>query len=318
MAGDAFADALRGKRILITGVAGFVGQRLAARLAGAGLEFVGTYHRMQPPEKNGGTWKRVDITDGNAVRSLVRETRPQIVFHLAARLGAERSYDFAEQAIAVNFLGTHSLITALGRGVPEVERLILLGSSEEYGMNDALPYTEEMPARPVSPYSASKAAATHFAVLYHELFELPVVVLRPFIIYGPGQPPGMMLPSLIRAALADEEFPMTPGEQTRDFIHVDDVVACLLAAAIEPGAIGEIFNVCSGEEHTILDVAERVVKMVGRGRLRPGALPYRQNELWRLVGSREKAERLLGWAPRIGLDEGLGRTIEWYRLKSTD
>jgi UDP-glucose 4-epimerase len=159
-----------------------------------------------------------------------------------------------------------------------------------------------------------KAAVTQCALLYHRLFALPVVVLRPFIVYGPGQRDGMMLPALLKTLAQGQEFALTPGEQTRDFVYVDDVVDALIAAAVRNGAAGEVFNVCSGEERRIRDVAELAVRIAGASpsRLKIGALPYRENEVWRLVGSNRKARALLGWSPRVQLEDGLQRTWEAF------
>jgi UDP-glucose 4-epimerase len=323
VASDAWLEPLRGSRILVTGGAGFLGSHLVRRLSAAGIPCTALVHAGPTPAPGGPhgavAWVRRDLTVSQEVDALVAKVRPEIVFHLAAVVGGERSLDFADRVLRVNLVATHDLLRALGGPQPDVaggvRRIVLVGSGEEYGRQESLPCTEELPARPVSPYSASKAATTQFALLYQRLFGLPVVVLRPFVVYGPGQRPGMMLPSLLRALVAGREFPLTAGEQTRDFVHVDDVIDCLLAAAGAGGVEGEIFNVCSGEERSIREVAEIAARLAGvdAAILRFGAVPYRDNEVWRLVGSNEKAGSILGWSPRVGLEEGLLRTLDAYR-----
>jgi UDP-glucose 4-epimerase len=309
-------EQLRGRRILVTGGTGFIGRRLVQRLEQAGIAFTGVAHETPPPDAGpaGARWIRLDLADAAALESLVSAMQPEIVFHLAGVAGAERTLEFAERAVRGNFVVTHHLLTALGRSA-RPQRIVLVGSSEEYGRQESLPCTEDMATRPVSPYSASKAAVTQFALLYHELFGLPVVVLRPFVVYGPGQQPGMMVPALMHALAHGEAFPMTAGEQTRDFVHVDDVVDALVAAAVADGAAGQVFNVCSGAEHSIREVAEMVARLAGAAAdaLRIGALPYRQNEVWRLVGSNDKARSMLDWSPRVRLEDGLRRTWDAYR-----
>lgn len=308
-------EALRGRRVLVTGGSGFLGSHLVRRLEKARIPYTAVLHDRPAPEPgaDGDHWVRLDLSNAAAVESLVSAARPEIVFHLAGIRGAERTLEFAERAIRGNFLVSQHLLSALGRSA-RPQRIVLIGTSEEYGRQETIPYTEDLPARPVSPYSASKAAVTQFALLYHQLFGMPVVLLRPFVVYGPGQAPGMLIPSLMEAFVRGEPFAMTEGEQTRDFVYVDDVVDAMVAAAVADGAAGEIFNVCSGEEHPIREVAEEAARVAGAAddALRIGALPYRQNEVWRLVGSNDKACRVLGWSPRVRLEDGLRRTWNAY------
>lgn len=307
--------ALDDRRVLLTGATGFLGRHVLRALRAAGAAVCATHLPSEHPQfESGVSGISLDITDHDALRALFEELQPDTIVHCAAHMGSERSYAFAETAMRVNFLATHSMLLAAGDGIAGLRRIVLIGSAEEYGDATEIPLHEDMPARPVSPYSASKAAVTQSAILYHTLFGLPVTVLRPFIIYGPEQAPWMMLPQLIRHAHDGRDFPMTPGEQTRDFVYVEDVArAILLAIAVEE-ASGQIFNICSGEERSIRSVAEETVRLMGNPvRLDIGALPYRSNEAMRLVGSNDKARRILGWTSRIPFDEGLVRTIDWYR-----
>lgn len=313
-------------RVLVTGGAGFLGRHVIALLNDAGVTPVATVlPGEEPPARldrgDGQTpcaldaeWRHLDLTDAVATRELLRDCEPHAILHLAAHISGERSYENAETAFRVNLAATHDLLMAAGTLLPGLRRFVLIGSAEEYGNAPSLPITEDEPIAPISPYSASKAAATQFALLYHRLFELPVTVLRPFIVYGPGQSPAMMLPQLISTALRGENFPMTPGEQTRDFVYVGDAADAVLRAAFSPAAIGEVFNICSGVEHSILSVARQILEaMESNIQLLAGALPYRANEAMRLVGSPEKARRLLGWIPRIELPDGVRRTITSFR-----
>ena len=316
-------------RVLVTGGAGFLGRHVLAMLNDTGVRPVATRlpHETPPtrvpaapgdsPAPLDADWRMLDLTDADAMRTLLRDCAPQYILHLAARMSGERSYTYAGEAFRANLTVTHALMCAAGTLCSGLERLVLIGSAEEYGNAPVLPITEDEPTAPISPYSASKAAATQYALLYHRLFGLPVTVLRPFIMYGPEQSTAMMLPQLIATALRGEDFPMTPGEQTRDFIHVGDVADAVLRAAVTPAAVGEVFNICSGTERSILSVAQQVLAVMESGtRLLVGAIPYRSNEAMRLVGNPDKAHRLLGWTPRIELAEGLRRTIASFRQQT--
>jgi UDP-glucose 4-epimerase len=307
------STSLAGRRVLVTGGSGFIGRHLIDRLAGDRVQLFATSRTPVPSSDAAVSWLALDLADTESIRTAVRAARPDVVFHLAARLGAERTLEFSETALRENVLGTHSFLAALHEQNPAIDRIVVAGSGEEYGRCDTLPITEETPLRPVSPYSLSKAAASQLALTYASLFGMPVTVVRPFVVYGPEQSPAMMLPTLIRTLVSEGEFAMTAGAQTRDFVYVDDVVDGLLAAASSKHAVGEAFNLCSGEERSILDVAELAQSLAGQGVLRAGAIPYRENEAWRLYGSNEKAERLLEWKPRTTLEHGLEKTIEWYR-----
>ncbi len=306
-----------GKHTLVTGGTGFVGGHLLHHLQDLRCSVTATsFGDAKSDIEQGVEWRDIDLSDLNAVQMLVKEVQPQIVFHLGALLGAERSYEFAERAIATNVLGTHNLLSSLGTYCTQLERIVLMGTSEEYGSGKNIPFTEDQPMKPVSPYSASKAAATQFALLYYELFQLPVVILRPFIIYGPGQSPKMMIPELIKYGIEGKDFEMTKGEQTRDFLYVDDLIESLLLAATSPDAVGEIINVCSGTERSIREVAELVHRLMNsKMKLLIGSRPYRENEVWRLYGSNDKAKKLLGWQPNISFKDGLMKTISWYRTQ---
>ncbi len=309
---------LAGKRVLVTGGSGFIGRHLLRALERDGARVHATCRSSaeSATSDSHADWLRLDLAERSSIFAAVQASQPDVVFHLAARIGADRSLAFSELALRENVMGTHLLLAALAERKPAVERIVVLGSGEEYGRSETLPITEEQPLRPISPYSLSKAASSQLALTYADLYELPVAVVRPFIVYGPGQSTAMMLPNLIDTLTAGREFRMTMGEQTRDFIFVEDLIDGLLAAASSDGAIGEAFNLCSGQEQSIRHVAEMARNMIGEGKLLPGALPYRDNEVWRLVGTNEKARRVLQWTPRTTLEEGLGKAIEWYRHRS--
>ncbi|RLG23273.1 NAD(P)-dependent oxidoreductase, partial [Methanosarcinales archaeon] len=141
-------------------------------------------------------------------------------------------------------------------------------------------------------------------------YGLPVVTVRPFQVYGPGQPEHTLVPAAIRAALGGEDFPMTPGQQARDFIYVEDVVDGVVTAATAPGVEGRSLDLGTGQAHTVRQVVERVWAMTGApGRILLGALPYRVGEVMHLSADADRTARLTGWRARVGLEEGLRRTI---------
>ncbi|MEW6214096.1 MAG: NAD-dependent epimerase/dehydratase family protein, partial [Nitrospirota bacterium] len=241
------------------------------------------------------------------------DSRPQILFHLAALKDVRRDLELIEPMIDINIKGTMNLLRGVIEEKITLECFINTGSSEEYGDGSA-PFNESQREIPVSPYSASKVAATYFCQMLYKTLKLPIVTLRPFLTYGPYQDTDMFIPSLIHHCLEGKDFPMTEGDQTREFTYIDDIVEAYLLAAGCPQAVGEVINIGNGIEYRIKDIAERIVSMMGNPiRLLIGALPKRHGETKHSFCSDEKAKNLLGWFPKIGLNEGLERTINWYK-----
>ena len=311
---------LGGARVFITGANGFIGSHLARRLYGQGAELG---FLLRP---GGTTASIVDmlpgaqicsgtVSDNARLKAFLDDFRPDFVFHLAAYTGVARDLAHADDAVNTNFIGTINLLRALEGST--VRAIVASGTCEEYGDAEP-PFHEDMPPRPASPYSASKAAMTSWCQMAHRLTGLPISVVRPFLCYGPGQSLNRPIPQVICTALEGRDLPMTRGTQTRDLTHVTDMVDGYLRAATTPAAIGEIINLGTGIEHRIRDVFEKIYALAGgRGRLKVGELPDRVSEVWRSVSATKKAREILGWQAGIGLDEGLAETVAWYREQNS-
>ncbi|MCB0218485.1 MAG: NAD-dependent epimerase/dehydratase family protein [Chrysiogenetes bacterium] len=307
----------RDKRVLVTGAAGFVGRHLIERLRELGsvvcaLDRPGTRF---PAEWEGVQCEGIDLSKPTLTTKAIKDFAPEIILHLAAMIDVARAWDNLRKAMTANIVTSVNVLEAAGALEP-APRVVLLGTSEEYG-DQIAPFNEKMQVRPVSPYSWSKTAITHLAGMAWRTFGLPTVVLRPFLVYGPSQPPGLLLPSLIRALLAGEEFEMTAGEQSRDFVHVHDVVDAILRAGLAERAVGEIINVCSGREVQVREVALMIAReLQAEELLKLGALPYRKGEAMRFVGDPHRARTLLGFSAETRLEDGIAQTIAWYRVQA--
>ena len=163
---------------------------------------------------------------------------------------------------------------------------------------------------------------TSFTIInrrFYKTIKLPIVTLRPFLAYGPHQDTDMFIPSLINHCLEGCDFKMTKGDQTREFNYVDDIVTAYIKAAVSKNAIGEIINIGNGIEYSIRYVADKVLELTGsRIKLLTGALSKRPGETSHFFCSNKKAKELLGWFPKVSLDEGLKRTIDWYKKSKHD
>jgi nucleoside-diphosphate-sugar epimerase len=306
---------LQGKRVLVTGITGFIGSHLTERLVAEGAQVsaigrrpVNELWKLHEARHEVDYYQEQHWTRENLGR-ILRSIRPAIIYHLAAT-GVIGSWLDAEEAVEFNVGATLALVQPLPEW--EYERFVYLGTCYEYGHTPP-PIREDAPLDPTSIYAASKAAAALFCQMYHRSFGWPVTIVRPFAIYGPRQNERALIPQVILHALRGQDFEMTPGEQGRDWVYVDDVVEGIIRASCENEAIGQTINLCTGEEHTVREVVGKVLDLMGNPvRAVVGARPYRPGEIWRLVGDNSRARKLLGWQPQVGLEEGLRKTIEWY------
>jgi len=291
--------------ILLTGATGFIGRRLTARLAARHTGVAALLHPddPNPPPADVQIW-RGDITDPTAVSHAVQAVRPALVIHLAAVGVANTGLPFAK-AMQVNVGGIINLLAAT-REVGTVKRLMLTGTSYEYGArrsDDGLD--------PFNAYSASKTAAWAFARAAYNAWNIPTIWLRPFQVYGAGQHSRALIPAAIHAALTNTDFRMTAGQQQRDFIHVDDIVAGFMAAAVAPDIEGRALDLGTGTLHSIQEVVNLIWHLTGAsGNILAGALPYRPGEVSAIPADVSRTYNLTGWQAKIGLEEGLKQAIQ--------
>ncbi len=303
-------------RALVTGATGFIGSHLTRALVAKGVEV----HLLVRPSSNtwrlNDVWFRVHVHYGDLasfedVQRVIRAVQPETIFHLGSYVNVKRSLDDVDEINRVIIGGTLNLIRAVLSETPDCF-FINTGTCEEYG-DGPVPFREDQLPRPVSPYSAAKAAATFFTQMAARSLGLRAVTVRPFLTYGPAQQPLRLIPQAILAGLLKREFKMTPGEQTREFNYVTDIVDGYLQIARHPEVAGEIINLGNGKEIQIREVVRLIFDLMGNP-IEPqiGALPYRPGETWHFYSDPTKAKQLLGWEARTPLEEGLRRTIAWY------
>jgi GDP-4-dehydro-6-deoxy-D-mannose reductase len=281
-------------RALITGGKGFVGQWLAAHLKDRGDEVAVID-------------LETDVADGAAVRRVVADVRPQAVYHLAAMTHVGESWENPGQVLRVNVLGTAEILAA-ARSLDGNPRVLVVSSAEVYGIvtPDQLPLAEDTPTEPASPYAASKLAAEAVAFQAWRGYGQPVVVVRPFNHIGPGQSPNFFVPALAKRIVDANRSgakSLRVGTLTtrRDFTDVRDVVVAY-RLLIERGVPGEVYNVCSGRDVAMSEVAAQLLELAGTDLtletdpelVRPVDVPV-------LRGSAERLEAATGWQASIPL-----------------
>lgn len=319
-----------GKRYLVTGAAGFIGSHLAEELARRGAVVraftrynsqasVGWLADTDPALRARIEIHAGDIRDAQSVRSAMRGCDG--VLHLAALIGIPYSYESPEAYAKTNVLGTLNILEAARES--GVERVVHTSTSEVYGTALSVPIAEDHPLQAQSPYAATKIAADKLAESYHRSFGLPVVTLRPFNTFGPRQSERAVIPAIISQILAGRgEIRLGALEPTRDLNFVSNTVEAFLAALESPPACdGRAYNAGTGRETSVGDLAELVAGRMGvrikivldERRLRPSG-----SEVERLVADSRLAADELGWSPRVSLEEGLDRVVEWMRGRQGD
>ncbi|MFP5233425.1 MAG: NAD-dependent epimerase/dehydratase family protein [Acidobacteriota bacterium] len=307
------SKSLLNHRIAVTGSTGFIGMHLLRGLHLAGAEIVAIAEAGPRVARWDGLAfpvERIVIDGPGSIGDAIRRAEAEYVIHLGAAVSTERSLRALEQTLRGNLLSTISLLTAAAEA--KASRVILLGSCEEYSQNTA-PFDTALAADPCSPYGASKAAATAYARMFANAFHLPTVVLRPSVVYGPGQSERMLISQVMRALAENRTVDVTAGEQTRDFIYVEDLVEAILRSVTSPGIEGGVWNVGSGEVVTVRDCLRRIERITGRtGLIGYGKRPYTQNEIFRYELKLQATCAALQWQPAVMLEEGLRRTWESF------
>jgi NAD dependent epimerase/dehydratase len=311
----------QGKRVVITGGAGFIGSHLVERALEAGAR-VTAFVRYNSRNDDGLLEARpeVEIVRGD-IRDLDTVSRvlagTDVVLHLAALVGIPYSYVHVGEVVGVNVLGTLNVLTAAKEH--GLERVVVASTSEVYGSAQSVPMPETHPKNPQSPYAGSKVASDALARSFHAAFGLPVAIVRPFNTYGPRQSDRAIIPTIISQALAGEEVVLGNLSPRRDFTFVTDTADGFLRAAESEEAVGEEINLGTGQDVSVGELAERIGGLLGKQlvvreaseRVRPTS-----SEVDRLLSDNAKARRLIGWTPSVDLDDGLVSTIEWVRANT--
>jgi dTDP-glucose 4,6-dehydratase len=309
------------KRVLVTGAGGFIGSHLTERLVeeGATVRALVHYNAL-------GRWgwldrsphaKQIeiisgDVTDRDCMRQAVKDR--EIIFHLGALIAIPYSYQVPLSYARTNIEGTINVLqSARDEGI---ECIVHTSTSEVYGTAQYVPIDERHSLKGQSPYAASKIGADKMAEAFHLSFNLPVVTVRPFNTFGPRQSTRAIIPTIIVQCLLGDTIHLGNLHPTRDLNFVANTVDGFLMAASEPSAVGQTINLGSGREISIGDLAGLIAQMIGKAiqieseeqRLRP-----QDSEVERLLADNALAQAVLGWQPKISLEEGLACTIAWVK-----
>jgi len=320
---------------LLTGGAGFIGSNLAEALLarGVALTIVDNLDSFYPAAWKKGNLEAIrqvgsfeffeaDICDANALRQVFARSRPEAVIHLAARAGVRPSIKQPVLYEQVNISGTVKLLELCREF--GVKKFLFGSSSSVYGATSQSPFSEDqVELRPISPYAATKLAGEMLCYTYAHLFNLPVICLRFFTVYGPRQRPDLAIHKFTALMEAGRPVPIFgDGSTGRDYTFVDDIVAGILAALertpqIDHGAPFEVFNLGNSHPVKLAELVELLERFTGRKAIReqkplqPGDVPLTWADI-------SKASKALGYKPATGLEEGLTRFVAWYRSTAAE
>ena len=289
------------RRALVTGAAGFLGAHLVARLLRDGVDVHGV-SRLERSTPADVRWHRSAFADAAEVDHVLRSAQPDVIFHLGGDVTSSFGLDRVGTTFASLLASTVHLLTSATR--LGVERVVLAGSYTE-------PDARGLPAP--SPYAAAKAGASLYAQTFHALYRTPVVVARIFMSYGPGQRAARLVPHVIASLLTGRAPRLSNGDHAADWVYADDVVEGIVRCAQLPALAGETVELGTGRLTTVREVAERIARLLdARAPLKFGARPPGPHPV-RPAADVDRTHALLAWHPTTTLDDGLGRTIAWYR-----
>lgn len=317
-------NALAGRPVLVTGGGGFIGGHLAARLVEAGAHVRALLHYNSRGDRGTLAWLEPtiveeieiqfgDVRDFESVAQTVEGT--EVVFHLAAWIAIPYSYVNPRGFVETNVLGTLNVAQAARSA--GVKRVVATSTSEVYGSAQFVPITEDHPLEAQSPYAASKIGADKVMESFQRSFDLEVTILRPFNTYGPHQSARAVIPTIISQGLAGNSLRLGSLEPRRDLTYVSDTVEGFLAAAAAPAAANRTLQLGTNRDVSVGEIVEMVGRILGEElvvereeqRVRPPS-----SEVMRLLSNPALARELTGWEPKVSLEEGLSRTIDYIRV----
>jgi UDP-glucuronate 4-epimerase len=309
-------------RVLVTGGAGFIGSHLVEKLLAASHDVVvlddfNDFYDPQIKHKNIAGFARdvtvyhVDLRDSESVRNLFHREKVDVIAHLAARAGVRPSIQYPRLYYETNVTGTLHLLEAAR--VTSIERFIFASSSSVYGASKAIPFSEDEHLRQtISPYAATKVAGEFLCSTYSHLYNLRVVALRYFTVYGPRQRPDLAIHQFTRRIYAGQPIDQFgDGTTRRDYTYIDDVIQGTMAALEYAGPLFDIFNLGESETIQLKDLIVAIENALGK-RAKINELPEQPGDMPLTCADISKARKLLGYKPTTRLSEGLPNFIDWF------
>lgn len=298
----------KNNNLLIAGGTGFIGKNVAKHALNKGFN-VTIISKNKPSLSNKikkVEYINVDINDKRRLFLKLKNRSFNYVINLSGYVNHANYFNGGSKIFDTHFNGTVNLVECVNNKI--LKNFIQIGSSDEYGSNIS-PQKEQMREKPISPYSCAKVASTHFLQMLNKTHKFPVIILRLFLVYGIGQKNDRFIPQVIEGCIKKKSFPVSSGNQIRDFCYIDDVVKAIISSLRNKKSFGEVINIASGNPVKIKHVINSIIKKVGFGKADFGKIKYRDFENMKLYADVTKAKKLLNWKPAITLDQGLNLII---------
>ena len=300
------------KNLLVAGGTGFLGYHVAKQGLIRGFN-VFSLSKNEPTEKRfipGLNYINIDLLDTEGLFNCINDLKIEYVVNCVGYVDHKLFKDGGDDVFDNHFTVTKNLTKSLDKKF--LKCFLQIGSSDEYGDNPS-PQIEKMRESPISPYSLAKVASCHLLQMLYKTEDFPVAILRLFLVYGSNLNKERFLSNIIYNSIRNKNFAVSPGEQIRDFCYVDDVVNAIFLSLENKNIYGEIINIASGKPITIKEIVNLVNTILKKGKPVFGGINYRENESMNLYASIEKARHLLKWEPKTTLEEGILKTINWYK-----
>ncbi len=305
-------------RVLLSGSSGFVGNVMAPRLCDIGFDvyclerFVS--NRYCKPTNPKIKTVFADLNDHWAIRSIVKQIQPEYVVHLAALSPVSASYDRWQEYLTTNFEATVNLAECCMREDGNLKQFLFAATSECFGNQKTFPIKETAEYHPNSPYAVSKVAAVSYLRYMRDAYDFPVTIIFPFNSYGRAECKHFITEKIMWQMLTQETVKLGDPTPIRDLLYVSDHIEGYVAALGNPKAIGGSFNICTGKGVTIKELADKIAELTGfKGKLVWGTIPARPLDIQCLIGDNAKAKKVLGWKPKVSLNDGLERTVKMMK-----
>ena len=297
--------------ILVIGGTGFIGTNLVKRFLkfGAKVTCLSLKKKQIKVVHKNLKYVRCDYTKFNILKKKINKPFEYVV-NLGGYIDHSKFFGQGRQVVDNHFLSTMNLLLSLKKD--KLKRYLHIGTCDEYGENNS-PVKENFREDPITSYALAKLASINLLVMLNKTENFPATALRLFLVYGPYQKNDRLIPQVINGCLEKKSFPVSKGIQLRDFCYVDDVINAIILSLTKKRALGEVFNVGSGKPVSVKFIINEISNIIKQGKPQFNKIPFRKNENLKLYPSINKIRRILGWKPKTNLNQGLVKTINYYK-----